>query len=325
MHVIFNLSPFCINAALKKLKGGFQYINNPALCGNGFAYLDTCKKVRNSDPVRPEPYEPGNLSTRDFSASVEPKARNCSDDQCKKQSESSKIGLVFGVVGVIVAATVSGLFVLLWYHNQKQKIGRAPEISDSRLSTNQTKEACRKRASPLINLEYSKGWDPLAKGQDGYSQEFLESFMFNLEEVERATHCFSELNLLGKSSFSAVYRGILRDGSIVVIKRVSKTNCKSDEAEFLKGLKILTSLKHDNLARLRGFCCCKGRGECFLIYDFVSNGSLLQYLDVETGHGKVLEWSTRVSIIHSIAKGKFLFAFFLAKFLIGYQMCRVIS
>ncbi|EEF50365.1 leucine rich repeat receptor kinase, putative [Ricinus communis] len=217
------------------------------------------------------------------------------------------VGMNFSFLNlaVFIVLTIIVLFTFTWYRRQKQKIGSAFDASDGRLSTDQAKEVYRKSASPLISLEYSNGWDPLAIGQNknGLSQEFLESFMFNLEEVERATQCFSEVNLLGKSNFCATYKGILRDGSIVAVKCITKTSCKSDEADFLKGLKILTSLKHENLVRLRGFCCSKGRGECFLIYDFVQNGNLLQYLDVKEGTERVLEWSTRVSIINGIAKG----------------------
>ncbi|KAI4354860.1 hypothetical protein L6164_003689 [Bauhinia variegata] len=292
-----------VPAALKRLKSGFQYYNNLALCGIGFANLDSCKAASSLDPNKPEPFGPSDLSTKDLPALAHPIAQNSNEETSKEPSKSSKVGLVFGVIGVIVAFSVSGVFVFLWYRRQKQKIGSTMDTSDGRLSTDQIKEVYRKNASPLINLEYSNGWDPLAKGRSGYSQEVLEGFMFNLEEVDRATQCFSEVNLLGKSNFSAIYRGILRDGSVVAIKCIAKTSCKSDETAFLKGLKILTSLKHENLVRLRGFCCSKGRGECFLIYDFVPNGSLLQYLDVKNGNGKVLEWSTRVSIINGIAKG----------------------
>nr|GMC82726.1 LRR receptor-like serine/threonine-protein kinase GSO1 [Ipomoea batatas] len=220
--------------ALKRLNEGFQYTNNPGLCGIGFSSLKLCTNSA-LNPSKPEPFGP-----------------------------------------------------------------------DSRLSTDQAKEVSRRSASPLINLEYSNGWDPLAKARNGnaaFSQEVLESFTFNLDEVESATHYFSETNLLGKSGFSAVYKGILRDGSTVAIKCISKSSCKSDEAEFRKGLKLLTSLKHENLLRLRGFCCSKDRGECFLIYNFVSNGSLLQYLDVKDNKDRVLDWSTRVSIIKGIARG----------------------
>lgn len=216
------------------------------------------------------------------------------------------MALIFGAIGAIVALSITAILTFSWYRRRKQKIGSAFDTSDSRLSTDQVKDVySRRSASPLISVEYSNGWDPMAKGWNGsgFSQEVLESFMLNLEDVESATQYFSEVNLLGKSSFSAIYKGLLRDGSVVAIKCIAKSSCKSDESQFLKGLKILTSLKHENLLRLRGFCCSKGRGECFLIYDFVSNGNLLQYLDVKASSGKVLEWTTRVSIIQGIAKG----------------------
>jgi serine/threonine protein kinase len=113
------------------------------------------------------------------------------------------------------------------------------------------------------------------------------------------------VNLLGKSGFAAaMYKGILGDGSVVAVKSLSKTSCKQEESDFLRGLKMLTLLQHDNLVSLRGFCCSRGRGECFLVYDFMVNGCLSRYLDVKDGSsgGTVLDWPTRVSIIRGIAK-----------------------
>nr|GMC90816.1 LRR receptor-like serine/threonine-protein kinase GSO1 [Ipomoea batatas] len=287
--------------ALKRLNEGFQYTNNPGLCGIGFSSLKLCTDST-LNPSKPEPFGPGSnhLPTKDIpeSANVQPHALN-------KPRKLQTAVVVVGVIGLIVAFFATGLFTFSWYRRRKQKIGSTIDTSDSRLSTDQAKEVSRRSASPLINLEYSNGWDPLAKARNGnaaFSQEVLESFTFNLDEVESATHYFSETNLLGKSGFSAVYKGILRDGSSVAIKCISKSSCKSDEAEFRKGLKLLTSLKHENLLRLRGFCCSKDRGECFLIYNFVSNGSLLQYLDVKDNKDRVLGWSTRVSIIKGIAR-----------------------
>ncbi|XP_021668551.2 LRR receptor-like serine/threonine-protein kinase RGI5 isoform X2 [Hevea brasiliensis] len=290
--------------ALKRLNSGFQYDNNPGLCGIEFPNLETCTASDHLNPNRSEPFKPSGALQKDIPESANVPS-NCSQTHCSNSSKNPQFGVIFGVMGIFIALTVTGLLTFTWYRRQKQKIGSAFDTSDSRLSTDQLKEVYRKSASPLISLEYSNGWDPLAIGQskNGLSQEFLESFMFNLEEVERATQCFSEVNLLGKSNFSATYKGNLRDGSIVAVKCITKTSCKSDEADFLKGVKILTSLKHENLVRLRGFCCSKGRGECFLIYDFVPNGNLLQYLDIKEGNGRILEWSTRISIINGIAKG----------------------
>ncbi|KAG9155592.1 hypothetical protein Leryth_024350 [Lithospermum erythrorhizon] len=286
--------------ALKRLMEGFRYANNPGLCGIGFGSLAVCN-ASELNPTKPEPFTRGSshLHNKNIpeSADIQPNDPNHS-------RKSRNAGIIVGIALLCVIAG-SGLFAFSWYRRRKQKIGSAYDASVSRLSTDQVKEARRRSASPLISLEYSQGWDPIAKGQSstGFSQEVFESLMFNLDEVEHATQYFSGLNLLGKSSLSAMYKGMLRDGSAVAIKCISKSSCKSDESEFLKGLKVLTSLRHENILKLRGFCCSKGRGECFLIYDYVPNGSLLQYLDLPDGKGNILEWPLRMTIILGIAKG----------------------
>ncbi|KAF8380438.1 hypothetical protein HHK36_027925 [Tetracentron sinense] len=294
-----------VPTALKRLNEGFQFGNNSGLCGIEFGLLEVCTDLDYPN-IKPEPFGPG---TNGSVPKVIPESANirmhCNQTHCSNSSKTPPIAIVGGVIAVTVTLTVTGLLIFTWHRRQKQKIGSTFDTSDSRLSTDQAKEVYRKSASALISLEYSNGWDPLADGRSGagFSQEVLQSFRFNMEEVESATQYFSEVNLLGKSNFSAIYKGILRDGSVVAIKSINKSSCKSEETEFLKGLNILTSLRHENLVGLRGFCCSRGRGECFLIYDFVPNRNLSCYLDVKDGNGQVLEWSTRVSIIKGIAKG----------------------
>ncbi|KAI7737913.1 hypothetical protein M8C21_027379 [Ambrosia artemisiifolia] len=294
---------------LKKLDDGFQYANNTDLCGSGFADLKACNSsVSPENSNKPEPF---GTQSKGATPKAIPQSAYITGDQSRSKSKSTNAGLaaILGAVLTVMLLT-GGIFTFIWYRRRKQRIGTVFESSDSRISTDQfqVKEiVSRRSASPLMSLEYSNGWDPMSKSHtgSGFLQEILESYMFNVDDVESATRFFSDSNLLGKSSFSATYRGILRDGSLVAIKRIAKTSCISDETDFLKGLKILISLKHENLLRLRGFCCSKGRGECFLIYDYVAKGNLLQYLDVKgkTGNGNVLDWSTRFSIIKGIAKG----------------------
>ncbi|XP_023550554.1 LRR receptor kinase SERK2-like [Cucurbita pepo subsp. pepo] len=294
--------------ALKRLNEGFLFENNLGLCGVGFPSLKDCSGSSRVTQTQPEPYagSTGTMPTRDI-----PETANvqlpCNHTRCPSSSSSSKSrnASIVGVVIVTIALSGIGILMFTQYRRRKQKLGSSFDICDHRLSTDQTKTTYRKNGSPLVSLEYANGWDPLADGRglSVFGQEVLQNFRFNLEEVETATQYFSEVNLLGKSNFSATYKGILRDGSVVAVKSICKTSCKSEEAEFLKGLNLLTSLRHENLARLRGFCCSRGRGECFLIYDFVPNGNLLRYLDIKDGDGQVLDWSTRVSIIRGIAKG----------------------
>ncbi|KAL0331391.1 UNVERIFIED_CONTAM: Proline-rich receptor-like protein kinase PERK9 [Sesamum angustifolium] len=230
----------------------------------------------------------------------------CNQSDCSRSSSRlPQIGIVAGVITVTVALMVVVFVGVVRYRRRKQKVGNKSDTSDDRLSIDQVKDVYKRSPSPLVALEYSNSWNPTNAAQDcnGLCHVFLQGSKFNLEEVESATQHFSEVNLLGKSKFSAVYKGILKDGSLVAIKSINKTSCKSDEDEFMKGLSLLNSLKHENLLKLRGFCFSKARCECFLIYDFASNGNLSQYLDGEDDTSSILDWPTRVSIIHGIAKG----------------------
>ncbi|OIW07881.1 hypothetical protein TanjilG_19982 [Lupinus angustifolius] len=284
--------------ALKRLDA-FVYEHNSGLCGVGFSSLKAC-----GASTRPEPYGAG-VDTRDIPETANVKLP-CNGTRSQSYSKSRQAtSIKIGIILATFVLSAIGILTFALYRRRKQRLGNAFNISESRLSTDQGKVVYRKNGSPLVSLEYSKGWDPMADSRsfNGDSQDMFQNFRFNLEEVESATQYFSELNLLGKSNFSATYKGVLRDGSVVSVKSINKTSCKSDEAEFLKGLNILTSLRSDNIVKLRGFCCSRGRGECFLIYDFVSNGNLSRYLDVKEGNEEVLEWSTRVSIAKGIAKG----------------------
>ncbi|XP_073020530.1 uncharacterized protein [Primulina eburnea] len=291
--------------ALKRLVDGFRYENNPGLCGTGFSSLRSCDESGYSSSNRPEPYAGGatGFSTKNIPESADLNL-NCSQSSCSKASTNSHASVVVGLVVVAVFVSAASILSFSLYRRRKQKLSCTFDISDIHLSADNAKDSYKKNGSPLASLEYSSGWDPMAEGRRfGFSHEDMQNFRFNLQEVECATQYFSDKNLLGKSNYSMTYKGKLRDGSVVAVKRITKTSCKSEEAEFLKGLNVLTSLINENLVRLRGFCFSRGRGECFLVYDFVPNGSLFQYLDLEEVDGRVLEWSTRVSIINGIAKG----------------------
>ncbi|CAN6466582.1 unnamed protein product [Victoria cruziana] len=308
---------------LKRLKQGFRYENNKDLCGLEYD-LRACTSTDSSSqqdgkPVSVPPRIPESANVEQSTACA---GRSCFHGAASSYSpRSSRIAVFVVVVALAGGSFVCSIFLFSWYRRRKQKIGSAFEASDGRCSATEfttAKDFSRKSASPLISVEYANGWDPLPdEASNACSGGSLGAFhipsqddahhgyRFNLEEVESATQYFSEVNLLGRSNFSAVHRGILRDGSIVAVRTLNKMSCKTSEDDFQKGLRIVSSLRHENLVKLRGFCCSRGRGECFLVYDFVPNGSLVDYLDskVDDGGLKPLEWSTRVWIINGIAKG----------------------
>ncbi|XP_057976722.1 LRR receptor kinase BAK1-like [Malania oleifera] len=297
-----------VPSPLKKLNEGFVYKSNLDLCGFGFSSLRNCTSWDNQSTDLPEPGRSPTNSTTKSTSNEMPQAAitpgDCNRPHCSNSSKIQQIAIIGG--SIVFIMTLMGVgFTVFRYRRQKQKIGSTYDSSEVRLSIDRAKEFYHKTASPLVSLEYSNGWDPFANGQNcnGFSHDFLQNFRFNLEEIESATQYFSDANLLGKSNFSSVYKGTLRDGSHVAVRSLNVTSCKSEQNEFAKGLKLLTSLRHENLVQLRGFCCSRARGECFLVYDFAPNGNMSRYLDVQDGTREVLNWSTRVSIINGIAKG----------------------
>ncbi|KAL6658791.1 hypothetical protein ACP70R_002831 [Stipagrostis hirtigluma subsp. patula] len=296
-----------VPTGLKKLQGGFRYENNSELCGAQFDSLKACPNDGNDDGKMPHKPESTSIKPQQIPQTANLN-RNCENGGCSKPSTLSSGAILVGTIIIVAGAAACGLSVFSYHRRQKQKVGSSVEHLEGRLSLDQSKDTYQKSASSLINVEYSSGWDTSSEGsQHGarLSPEGSPSVRFNLEEVECATQYFSDVNLLGKSSFAATYKGIMRDGSVVAVKSINKSSCKSEEADFLKGLRMLTSLRHENLVGLRGFCRSRARGECFLVYEFMANGSLSRYLDVKDGDEGVtiLDWATRVSIIKGIAKG----------------------
>ena len=139
------------------------------------------------------------------------------------------------------------------------------------------------------------------------------SIWFKIQDLEKATHNFSQNNFIGRGGFGFVYKGTLSDGTVVAIKRVIESDFQG-AAEFCNEVEIISNLKHRNLVPLRGCCVIDDddgnndeRGnQRYLVYDYMSNGNLDDHLFPSSGNqiGKQpLSWPQRKSIILDVAKG----------------------
>ncbi|CAN1347412.1 G-type lectin S-receptor-like serine/threonine-protein kinase At4g27290 [Linum perenne] len=119
------------------------------------------------------------------------------------------------------------------------------------------------------------------------------------EIVTSATNSFSPNNILGQGGFGTVYKGTLRDGIEIAVKRLS-SDSKQGADEFKNEAINIAKLQHRNLVRLLG--CCVQRGERMLLYEFMPNRSLDVFIFDKT-QSRLLDWPKRYNIIKGIARG----------------------
>ncbi|KAJ9177458.1 hypothetical protein P3X46_012676 [Hevea brasiliensis] len=122
--------------------------------------------------------------------------------------------------------------------------------------------------------------------------------IFTLEYIENTTHKYK--TLIGEGGFGSVYRGTLPDGQEVAVKVRSSTSTQGTR-EFENELNLLSSIRHENLVPLLGYCC--ENDQQILVYPFMSNGSLQDRLYGEAAKRKTLDWPTRLSIALGAARG----------------------
>ncbi|XP_076938612.1 putative serine/threonine-protein kinase PBL7 [Bidens hawaiensis] len=127
---------------------------------------------------------------------------------------------------------------------------------------------------------------------------------FTFAEIVSATRTFSKGRVLGRGALSYVFKGkigILR--TTVAIKKLDKEDKEAPKA-FCRELMIASSLHNQFICPLVGFCI-DAEGGLFLVYKYVSGGSLERYLrDTRTGKngGSKLPWSVRYKVAIGVAE-----------------------
>ncbi|KAK1403252.1 Receptor-like serine/threonine-protein kinase [Heracleum sosnowskyi] len=103
----------------------------------------------------------------------------------------------------------------------------------------------------------------------------------------------------GEGGFGPVYKGNLFGGKSVAVKRLSKRSGQG-LAELRNETVLIAKLQHRNLVRLLG--CCIDQDEKILVYEYMSNKSLDQFI-FDPSKQSLLDWRRRVHIIDGITQG----------------------
>ncbi|XVE94929.1 hypothetical protein REPUB_Repub02eG0052300 [Reevesia pubescens] len=123
---------------------------------------------------------------------------------------------------------------------------------------------------------------------------------YTLRELEEATNDFAADNVIGEGGYGIVYRGVLEDNTKVAVKNLLNNRGQA-EKEFKVEVEAIGRVRHKNLVRLLGYCA-EG-AQRMLVYEYVDNGNLEQWLHGDVGPCIPLTWEIRMNIVLGTAKG----------------------
>ncbi|KAH0453488.1 hypothetical protein IEQ34_017812 [Dendrobium chrysotoxum] len=183
---------------------------------------------------------------------------------------SSKTALTIGLstAGGLSFIIFFSLCFLLYRHWKKKQFARSNLYN-------------RNNSFMMSNFDYEQG-------------SSLTSPIFSYGELYEATNGFDTSEELGDGGFGTVYKGKLKDGRAVAVKRLYENNYRRLE-QFMNEVKIVSLLRHQNLVTLYG-CTSRHSRELLLVYEFIPNGTVADHLHGSRASESLLPWKARLNI-----------------------------
>ncbi|CAO2204425.1 unnamed protein product [Urochloa humidicola] len=195
-------------------------------------------------------------------------------DSSSPGKSRTKIGVVAGATTAGVALIAAGVIFLIMRKRKKKNV-----INSS---------------SKLLKYSGSGGTPRSRVGDmESGSIEDPPTHLFSYEELEEATNSFDENRELGDGGFGTVYKGYLKDGRVVAVKRLYNSYRRLEQ--FHNEAAILSGLRHPNLVMFYG-CTSSTSRELLLVYEFVANGTVADHLHGSRAPERALPWPLRLSI-----------------------------
>uniref|UniRef100_A0A1D1Z608 Putative leucine-rich repeat receptor-like protein kinase At4g00330 n=1 Tax=Anthurium amnicola TaxID=1678845 RepID=A0A1D1Z608_9ARAE len=227
-----------------------------------------------------DPASPGPPSATDFSrssASTTQSAAFDSGTQLRGTPKSFKVR-VQGVAGSCITCFGPP-------HGSRDPGSEDPEDDVHDLSTSTKGSTVSSNSSSKIR--YSNSYSRTSAPDD------ITNFSFT--EICKATGNFSTANVIGQGGFGTVYRGKLKDGSLIAVKRAHKNIHVM--TEFKNEIQTLSKIEHLNLVKFLGYL--EHADERVIVVEHVGNGNLREHLDGTQGDG--LEMGERLDIAIDVA------------------------
>ncbi|GAU12565.1 hypothetical protein TSUD_182800 [Trifolium subterraneum] len=120
----------------------------------------------------------------------------------------------------------------------------------------------------------------------------------SLIDLQFATENFDVKRIIGIGGFGNVYKGVLKNGMSVAVKRCV-TGFGQGFPEFQTEIMILSKIRHIHLVSLVGYC--DERDEMILVYEYMEKGTLRENL--YNTNLPCLTWKQRLEICIGAARG----------------------
>ncbi|KAK7290667.1 hypothetical protein RIF29_05247 [Crotalaria pallida] len=214
----------------------------------------------------------------------------------KKHKQGSEVALSLGIVGGAIGgvALVLLIFFIIRKGNAKSKMKNPPTRL---ISENAASGYTSKLLSDARYISQTKKMG--AVGLPTYRS-------FSMEEIEAATNYFDAASLIGEDSYGQMYRGQLKNGSLVAIRCVKMKKSYSTQ-NYMHHIELISKLRHCHLVSSLGHCfeCSlddSSVSRIFIVFEFIPNGTLRSW--ISDGHaGKSLSWTQRIGAAIGVAKG----------------------
>ncbi|XP_042438650.1 cysteine-rich receptor-like protein kinase 2 [Zingiber officinale] len=151
----------------------------------------------------------------------------------------------------------------------------------------------------LMSIRRSRDQRSAFEGDTLGGTKLQGSYNFRYRDLKNVTNNFSEKNKLGEGGFGDVYKGQLKNGRTIAVKRLAIAETSRARTDFQSEVKLISNIHHRNLVRLIGYS--SKHDDFLLVYECMANGSLDKFIFGDKRG--FLNWRQRFDIIVGTARG----------------------
>ncbi|KAI7733296.1 hypothetical protein M8C21_033714 [Ambrosia artemisiifolia] len=279
----------------------------------------------NSGPAPPPP--PGTPAAGRGGQNRQPAGNNPPTDSSSGGGKK-KSGVGGGAIaGIVISIVVVGAIVAFFLFKRRSKksstdIEKTEDHSFPPVASQPVEEMKADQASSMVHTKSFETTDTISLkpppfdhqksfDDDGFSAIPIvpkkvhvappDVTSYSVADLQLATNSFSADNLIGEGSTGRVFRAQFEDGKVVAVKKILPSvlpGANSDD--FIDMVSSVSRLLHPNITELIGYC--SEHGQHLLVYEFLKNGSLYDFLHLSDEYSKPLIWNTRVKIALGTAR-----------------------